>query len=244
MPWSSCQCWSTWLTGTAQIPSLASLAKMQLWVQSTKIPPPPHPPKHITRIWFCCVGLPTGDSASTHCKMAVPEWLYIPYMAPHGPSQQPQCGQRQALPLLVSLGSFTQSPRDSFLPRNRTHPLLCFSFSFRTSKGLGYSAHFVGGCLIVTSLKTKGKGFQHCVKYDFKPQKVRWERKTKQRGRGEILVSSVHSVYKRCRFFHCSGTWWLWYMSTTAGKTAKLAATSTVSWRPLERSPGLSTPAT
>lgn len=53
---------------------------------------------------------------------------------------------------------------------------LCFSSpflpSFRTSKGLGYSAHFVGGCLIVTSLKTKGKGFQHCVKYDFKPQKV------------------------------------------------------------------------
>lgn len=47
-----------------------------------------------------------------------------------------------------------------------------FPPSFRTSKGLGYSAHFVGGCLIVTSLKTKGKGFQHCVKYDFKPQKV------------------------------------------------------------------------
>lgn len=37
---------------------------------------------------------------------------------------------------------------------------------------MGYSAHFVGGCLIVTSLKSKGKGFQHCVKYDFKPQKV------------------------------------------------------------------------
>uniref|UniRef100_A0A3Q2ZQD9 LPS-responsive vesicle trafficking, beach and anchor containing n=1 Tax=Kryptolebias marmoratus TaxID=37003 RepID=A0A3Q2ZQD9_KRYMA len=37
--------------------------------------------------------------------------------------------------------------------------------------GMGYSAHFVGGCLIVTSLKSKGKGFQHCVKYDFKPQK-------------------------------------------------------------------------
>lgn len=47
-----------------------------------------------------------------------------------------------------------------------------FLSSFRTSKGLGYSAHFVGGCLIVTSLKSKGKGFQHCVKYDFKPQKV------------------------------------------------------------------------
>ncbi|KAM4585354.1 lipopolysaccharide-responsive and beige-like anchor protein isoform 3-T3 [Odontesthes bonariensis] len=46
-----------------------------------------------------------------------------------------------------------------------------YLYCFRTSKGLGYSAHFVGGCLIVTSLKSKSKGFQHCVKYDFKPQK-------------------------------------------------------------------------
>ncbi|XP_030643537.1 lipopolysaccharide-responsive and beige-like anchor protein [Chanos chanos] len=46
-----------------------------------------------------------------------------------------------------------------------------YIYCFRTSKGLGYSAHFVGNCLIVTSLKSKGKGFQHCVKYDFKPQK-------------------------------------------------------------------------
>lgn len=36
----------------------------------------------------------------------------------------------------------------------------------------------MGGCLIVTSLKSKGKGFQHCVKYDFKPQKVGKEAKT------------------------------------------------------------------
>lgn len=54
--------------------------------------------------------------------------------------------------------------------------LFCFVFffydSFRTSKGIGYSAHFVGNCLIVTSLKSKGKGFQHCVKYDFQPRKV------------------------------------------------------------------------
>ncbi|XP_032873568.1 lipopolysaccharide-responsive and beige-like anchor protein [Amblyraja radiata] len=46
-----------------------------------------------------------------------------------------------------------------------------YLYCFRTNKGLGYSAHFVGGCLIVTSIKSKGKGFQHCVKYDFKPQK-------------------------------------------------------------------------
>lgn len=63
---------------------------------------------------------------------------------------------------------------------------LSFHFSFRTSKGMGYSAHFVGGCLIVTSLKSKGKGFQHCVKYDFKPQKVK--KGTKRRSRTQALV--------------------------------------------------------
>ncbi|NXP71877.1 LRBA protein, partial [Ramphastos sulfuratus] len=46
-----------------------------------------------------------------------------------------------------------------------------YLYCFRTNKGLGYSAHFVGGCLIITSIKSKGKGFQHCVKFDFKPQK-------------------------------------------------------------------------
>ncbi|XP_026159212.1 lipopolysaccharide-responsive and beige-like anchor protein isoform X3 [Mastacembelus armatus] len=58
-----------------------------------------------------------------------------------------------------------------------------YLYCFRTSKGLGYSAHFVGTCLIVTSLKSKGKGFQHCVKYDFKPHK--W-----------YMVTLVH-VYNR-----------------------------------------------
>ncbi|MEE6461317.1 hypothetical protein FKM82_001255 [Ascaphus truei] len=58
-----------------------------------------------------------------------------------------------------------------------------YLYCFRTNKGLGYSAHFVGGCLIVTSIKSKGKGFQHCVKYDFKPHK--W-----------YMVSIVH-IYNR-----------------------------------------------
>ncbi|XP_069600154.1 lipopolysaccharide-responsive and beige-like anchor protein [Ranitomeya imitator] len=58
-----------------------------------------------------------------------------------------------------------------------------YLYCFRTNKGLGYSAHFVGGCLIITSIKSKGKGFQHCVKYDFKPQK--W-----------YMVSIVH-IYNR-----------------------------------------------
>lgn len=51
---------------------------------------------------------------------------------------------------------------------------------------MGYSAHFVGGCLIVTSLKSKGKGFQHCVKYDFKPQKVR-SREGKKKNEAEYM---------------------------------------------------------
>ncbi|XP_053728334.1 neurobeachin isoform X1 [Synchiropus splendidus] len=60
-----------------------------------------------------------------------------------------------------------------------------YLYCFRTSKGIGYSAHFVGNCLIVTSLKSKGKGFQHCVKYDFQPRK--W-----------YMVSIVH-IYSRWR---------------------------------------------
>jgi hypothetical protein len=51
--------------------------------------------------------------------------------------------------------------------------ILCSLFlSFKTSKGVGYSAHFVGNCLVLTSMKIKGKGFQHCVKYEFQPRKV------------------------------------------------------------------------
>ena len=47
-----------------------------------------------------------------------------------------------------------------------------YLYCFRTSKGLGYSAHFVGSCLVLTSSKVKGKGFQHCVQYEFQPR--RW----------------------------------------------------------------------
>ncbi|XP_076332480.1 neurobeachin-like isoform X2 [Tachypleus tridentatus] len=44
-------------------------------------------------------------------------------------------------------------------------------YCFRTSKGVGYSAHLVGNCLVFTSMKMKGKGYQHCVKYEFQPRK-------------------------------------------------------------------------
>ncbi|XP_030836511.1 neurobeachin isoform X4 [Strongylocentrotus purpuratus] len=46
-----------------------------------------------------------------------------------------------------------------------------YLYCFRTSKGVGYSGHFMGSCLVVTSVKVKGKGFQHCIKYDFQPRK-------------------------------------------------------------------------
>ncbi|GAB6031814.1 hypothetical protein CHUAL_010216 [Chamberlinius hualienensis] len=46
-----------------------------------------------------------------------------------------------------------------------------YLYCFRTTKGLGYSAHFVGNCLVLTSTKIKGKGYQHCVKYEFQPRK-------------------------------------------------------------------------
>ncbi|CAB3374567.1 Hypothetical predicted protein [Cloeon dipterum] len=46
-----------------------------------------------------------------------------------------------------------------------------YLYCFKNSKGVGYSAHFVGNCLVLTSMKVKGKGFQHCVKYEFQPRK-------------------------------------------------------------------------
>ncbi|XP_043473809.1 neurobeachin isoform X2 [Leptopilina heterotoma] len=46
-----------------------------------------------------------------------------------------------------------------------------YLYCFKTSKGIGYSAHFVGNCLVLTSMKMKGKGLQHCVKYEFQPRK-------------------------------------------------------------------------
>ena len=52
--------------------------------------------------------------------------------------------------------------------------ILCLCLgSFRTSKGVGYSGHFLGNALVITSMKIKGKGFQHCIKFDFRPREVR-----------------------------------------------------------------------
>ncbi|WAQ98221.1 NBEA-like protein [Mya arenaria] len=43
--------------------------------------------------------------------------------------------------------------------------------NFQTNKGVGYSANFLGNALVITSMKIKGKGFQHCAKYEFQPRK-------------------------------------------------------------------------
>lgn len=66
--------------------------------------------------------------------------------------------------------------------------------SFKTSKGVGYTAHFVGNCLVLTSMKVKGKGFQHCVKYEFQPRKVT------QLSRNEIYLIFLPIF---CRIFTC-----------------------------------------
>lgn len=47
-----------------------------------------------------------------------------------------------------------------------------YLYYLRSSKSnVGYSAHFTGNCLVLTSMKVKGKGFQHCIPYEFSPFK-------------------------------------------------------------------------
>lgn len=46
-----------------------------------------------------------------------------------------------------------------------------YLYCFRTNKGVGYSANFLGNSLVLTAMKVKGKGFQHCVKHEFQPRK-------------------------------------------------------------------------
>lgn len=47
-----------------------------------------------------------------------------------------------------------------------------YLYYLRSSKSnVGYSAHFTGNCLVLTSMKVKAKGFQHCIPYEFCPNK-------------------------------------------------------------------------
>ncbi|CAF0884401.1 unnamed protein product [Adineta ricciae] len=45
-----------------------------------------------------------------------------------------------------------------------------YLYWFCTSKGHGYTAHFVGNCLVISYSKLKEKNFQHCIQYEFKPR--------------------------------------------------------------------------
>ncbi|KAG9510508.1 Neurobeachin, partial [Fragariocoptes setiger] len=47
-----------------------------------------------------------------------------------------------------------------------------YLYCFKTSKtGLGYTAHFTGNCLVLTSMKVKDKGLQHCIAHEFPSHK-------------------------------------------------------------------------
>ncbi|CAF3819244.1 unnamed protein product [Rotaria sp. Silwood1] len=56
----------------------------------------------------------------------------------------------------------------NFPGRNRSEkPYL---YWFCTSKGHGYTAYFVGNCLVISYSKLKEKTFQHCIQFEFKPR--------------------------------------------------------------------------
>lgn len=67
--------------------------------------------------------------------------------------------------------------------------LTCFSFC--TSKGVGYSGNFLGSTFVITAIKMKGKGYQHCVHYEFQPRKVRCATKLMQAISIVYLLSSL-----------------------------------------------------
>lgn len=45
-----------------------------------------------------------------------------------------------------------------------------YLYWFCTSKGIGYRAHFMGSCLVLTYSRQAGKEQQHCIQYEFKPR--------------------------------------------------------------------------
>ncbi|CAF3907510.1 unnamed protein product [Rotaria magnacalcarata] len=45
-----------------------------------------------------------------------------------------------------------------------------YLYWFCNSKGHGYTAHFVGNCLVISYSKLKEKTFQHCIQFEFKPR--------------------------------------------------------------------------
>jgi len=70
--------------------------------------------------------------------------------------------------------------------------IICIHFSFRTSKGFGYSCHFMGNCLVLTAVKSKpGRGFTRCIKHELMPRK--WH---------HIAIAHVYSRWGRSDI-HC-----------------------------------------
>uniref|UniRef100_A0A8C4R960 Neurobeachin alpha-solenoid region domain-containing protein n=1 Tax=Eptatretus burgeri TaxID=7764 RepID=A0A8C4R960_EPTBU len=45
-----------------------------------------------------------------------------------------------------------------------------YLYCFQTSKGLGYCCYFMANCMVLTSMKAKGKVLDHCIPFDFQPK--------------------------------------------------------------------------
>ncbi|CAF3634388.1 unnamed protein product [Adineta steineri] len=77
-----------------------------------------------------------------------------------------------------------------------------YLYWFCTSKGHGYTAHFVGNCLVISYSKLKEKSFQHCIQYEFKSrewymitfahQYQRWSKSSVQCHINGQLVSTAY----------------------------------------------------
>uniref|UniRef100_A0A5K3FFX4 WD_REPEATS_REGION domain-containing protein n=2 Tax=Mesocestoides corti TaxID=53468 RepID=A0A5K3FFX4_MESCO len=62
-----------------------------------------------------------------------------------------------------------------------------YLFCFQTNKGTGYTAHFLGSLLIITSITSKGKDLQHCVLTEFYP--CRWYM---------LVIAFVYNRWSKC----------------------------------------------
>ncbi|CAD6185951.1 unnamed protein product [Caenorhabditis auriculariae] len=88
-------------------------------------------------------------------------------------------GKEQSGIILPPLKSIPHQQGWTFATWLRMEPLNSVTFekeqpvlySFRTSKGIGYSCHFTGNCLVLTVEKAKGKEQQRCIKAELVARK-------------------------------------------------------------------------
>lgn len=127
-------------------------------------------------VWFLSIVY----CPASNQDLALPKWLDFYLLVTTGPCYRGNGGERETLLILVSVYNITAKRYRCFnsgcIKALKYDYLLIFNLdfcSFKTNKGVGYSAHFLGNSLVITTMKIKGKGFQHCVKYDFLPRKVR-----------------------------------------------------------------------